>query len=471
MSKLENILEVRVGKEIFGFNADDIEQILRVPPITHMPLSDHSVLGVAVLSGKIVYAVDLARVLVDESIELNCDNTRLLTLSDGQKSEAFVVDEVLGMIDVDEKNLEQNIDENSLLYGFYKTVDHVVQLLNIKNLISTLKIDRFSPKSLDTLNESIEKDKMDLKESVKEDFKRALFFKAKDERFAIDIEILRELIFVPNEITPIAGSDAFGMITLRDEVIAMLDMNSILGFSYKEPDDKSRALIAWHKGMAVALLVDEVEEVKDLSSENLETMPENLADNLIEFIYKDSDDVVSVISNDYVKNLIREYHIESEDKKENKQLKSLEADVSEIAVFKIGTEEYAFDIEEVQEIIRFEEITPVPEAPPYVEGILNLRGSVIAIISLCSRLGFDCEITDKTKIIVCSVGSEKIGFIVDDVSEILFVEDRFISKSASEESLFDEIINLEDGKRVILKIRVQNLIDEETLEHIKMMEK
>jgi len=471
MSELENILEVRVGKEIFGFNVDDIEQILRVPPITHMPLSDYSVLGVAVLSGKIVYAVDLGRVLVGESIDLNCDNTRLLTLSGSEGSDAFVVDEVLGMIEVDKKNLEQNIDENSFLDGFYKTEDHVVQLLNIENLISTLKIDRFSPKSLDSLNESVEKDERNLKECLKEDFKRVLFFKAGDERFAIDIEILRELIFVSNEITPIAGSDALGMITLRDEVIAMLDMNSILGFSHKEPDDKSRALIAWHKGVAVALLVDVVEEVKDLNLANLEPMPENLADNLIEYIYKDSDDIASVISTNYVRKLVREYHIESEDQKEEEQLNSLEANVSEIAVFKIGTEEYAFDIEEVQEIICFEEVAPVPEAPPYVEGILNLRGSVIAVISLCSRLGFDCEITDKTKIVVCSVGSEKIGFIVDDVSEILFVEDQFISKSASEESLFDEIINLEDGKRVILKIRVQNLIDEETLEHIKMMEK
>ena len=471
MSELENILEVRVGKEIFGFNADDIEQILRVPPITNMPLSDYSVLGVAVLSGKIVYAVDLERVLVGESIDLNCDNTRLLTLSGSESSDAFVVDEVLGMIEVDKKNLEQNVDENSFLDGFYKTEDHVVQLLNIENLISTLKIDRFSPKSLDSLNESVEKDERNLKECLKEDFKRVLFFKAGDERFAIDIEILRELIFVSNEITPIAGSDALGMITLRDEVIAMLDMNSILGFSYKEPDDKSRALIAWHEGVAVALLVDEVEEVKDLNLVNLEPMPENLADDLIEYVYKDSDDVVSVISTNYVRKLVREYHIESEDQKEKEQLNSLEANVSEIAVFKIGAEEYAFDIEEVQEIIRFEEVAPVPEAPPYVEGILNLRGSVIAVISLCSRLGFDCEITDKTKIVVCSVGSEKIGFIVDDVSEILFVEDQFISKSASEESLFDEIINLEDGKRVILKIRVQNLIDEETLEHIKMMEK
>jgi len=469
MVELDNILEVRVGDEVYGFNADEIEQILVVPAITPIPLSDSSVLGVAVLSGNIVHVVDLGLAIGVSNIDIKDDKARLLTLSNTEYSESFVVDEVLGMLEVDEQRLEENSDESSFLGGFYKADDHVVQLLSIENILQRVSIDRFQPIKLDSLQENSSGEESD---GVKvDDFKRALFFKAENEKFAIDIEGLRELIFAPKNVTPIAGSDALGMITLRDEVITLLDMNSLLGFAYKEPDDKSRALIAYHEGKAVALLVDEVEEVKNLENSLLEPMPGGVAGEMIEQVYKEKDSVSSVISADFIRRLVREYHIESEEEKKDERVDAKEGSVSEVAVFKVADEEYAFDIEEVQEIIRYDTITPVPEAPGFMEGILNLRGSVIPVISLPDRLGFGYEVTDKTKIIVCSVGEEKIGFIVDDVNEILFVEDCYISKAVSEESLFEEVINLNDGKRVILKIRVANLLDEDTLEQIKMMEK
>ena len=469
MNTLENILEVRLGDEIFGLNADEVEQILVIPAITPIPLSDKSLLGVAILSGKIMHAIDVGLAIGKDGVNLENENARLLTLSCKDCFEAFVVDEVLGMIQVDEQNLEEIGDSESFLEAFYKMQDHVVQVLSIDVLLKKVNIEAFQPIQLDSLQE--ENSKNEIKNSSDDSFQRALFFKVENEKFAIDIELLKELTFTPKEITPIAGSDALGMITLRDEVITLLDMNGLLGFSYKEPDEKSRVLIVNYKGKSIALLVDEVEEVKNLDNSALETMPGGVAAESIAYVYKQKDAITSILSTDYMRELTKEYYIENEESSEQKLEDGKGGDMSEVAVFKIADEEYAFDIEEVQEIIRYDTITPVPEAPGYMEGILNLRGSVIPIISLPSRLGFGFDVTDKTKIVVCSVGDEKIGFIVDDVNEILFVEDAYISKAVSEEALFEEVINLDDGKRVILKIKVDNLLDEETLENIKMMEK
>ncbi|RUM56986.1 MAG: hypothetical protein DSY40_01365 [Nautilia sp.] len=458
---IENILEIRVGEEVYGFDADKIEQILEIPSITPVPLSDSSMLGVVVLSGKIYQVLDVGRVLNLESVNIKNEKARLLTISN--KEESFVVDEVLGMISVNEENFEENSDKDSFLSGFYKTENEVVQILDIEKLLNSVSLDSFTPVKLDNLQNNEET------QTENEEVKRVLFFKAGDEKFAINIESLRELIFVP-EITPIAKSDALGMITLREEIITILDMNSLLGFSYKEVDEKSRALITYFDGKSVALLVDEVEEVRSIKNSDIENIPQNMANDMIEAIYKDEKSIASIISNDFLRHLTREYHLEEENiTDENNKIS--ENDMSEIAVFKIGNEEYAFDIEEVQEIIRYDEITPVPESPDFIEGILNLRGAVISIVNLPERLGFEKNITDKTKIIVCAVKNEKIGFIVDDVSEILFVEDEYISKSTNEEALFDEVINLDDGKRVILKIKVSNLIDDETFEKIEIMEK
>lgn len=99
---------------------------------------------------------------------------------------------------------------------------------------------------------------------------------------------------------------------------------------------------------------------------------------------------------------------------------SLLAEVSQVVSFEIESEEYALDILDVQEIIRMVEITPVPNAPYYVEGIINLRGKVIPIIDLRLRLGLAAaERTKETRIVVVDVCRNIIGLIVDSVSEVL----------------------------------------------------
>lgn len=88
--------------------------------------------------------------------------------------------------------------------------------------------------------------------------------------------------------------------------------------------------------------------------------------------------------------------------------------------FNIGEEVFGVDILKVQEINRMAEITRVPNAPDYVEGVINLRGKVIPIIDLRARLGMEQKEFDKeTRIIVVELEDKVIGFIVDSVNEVL----------------------------------------------------
>jgi len=97
-----------------------------------------------------------------------------------------------------------------------------------------------------------------------------------------------------------------------------------------------------------------------------------------------------------------------------------EGEILQLVSFQLGLEEFAIDILGVQEIIRFVEITPVPNAPYYVEGVVNLRGKVIPIINLRSRFGLSAaESTKDTRIIVVEVEHSILGFIVDSVEEVL----------------------------------------------------
>ena len=100
--------------------------------------------------------------------------------------------------------------------------------------------------------------------------------------------------------------------------------------------------------------------------------------------------------------------------------KKQDDELLQLVTFSIGEEEFGVNILKVQEIIRTMEITKVPRAPAFVEGVINLRGKVIPIIDLRRRFGLTSKQEDKdTRIIVIEINSIIVGFVVDAVSEVL----------------------------------------------------
>lgn len=100
--------------------------------------------------------------------------------------------------------------------------------------------------------------------------------------------------------------------------------------------------------------------------------------------------------------------------------KKQDDELLQLVTFSIGEEEFGVNILKVQEINRTMEITKVPRAPVFVEGVINLRGKVIPIIDLRRRFGLIPKPEDKdTRIIVIELSGIIVGFVVDAVSEVL----------------------------------------------------
>ncbi len=102
----------------------------------------------------------------------------------------------------------------------------------------------------------------------------------------------------------------------------------------------------------------------------------------------------------------------------------------QLACFRVGTELYALDIMRIKEIIRPQKLTPVPKAPAFIEGVINLRGSVIPVADMRKR--FDQPIdkdSRKNRIVVCSLAGKNIGLLVDEVTEVKRFERKDIAPS------------------------------------------
>ncbi len=129
---------------------------------------------------------------------------------------------------------------------------------------------------------------------------------------------------------------------------------------------------------------------------------------------------------------------------------------NELVSFKLGDEEFATSIKWVNQIIRYQQITPVPNTPSFVEGVINLRGKVIPVVDLRKRLGNDEQnIEKRTRILNIEMDNKIIGFIVDEVTGVLSMPVNLIDKTpdivvAGVESAYINGVCKLDGRLLIL---------------------
>ncbi|MBW8813127.1 MAG: chemotaxis protein CheW [Caulobacterales bacterium] len=103
------------------------------------------------------------------------------------------------------------------------------------------------------------------------------------------------------------------------------------------------------------------------------------------------------------------------------------AGMRELISFRIGAQEFCVDIMAIREIRGWTAATALPQSPSFVKGVINLRGAVLPIVDLASRLGFEStQANDRNVIIVAQIGEQVVGLLVDAVSDILTVTDDVI---------------------------------------------
>jgi len=94
-------------------------------------------------------------------------------------------------------------------------------------------------------------------------------------------------------------------------------------------------------------------------------------------------------------------------------------DELQIVIFDLAGETYGADIQAVQAIVRMQQITRIPQAPPAVEGVINLRGKVNPVMDLRKRFGLNAtEETKDSRIVIVNIGDQDVGLIVDAVAEV-----------------------------------------------------
>lgn len=152
-----------------------------------------------------------------------------------------------------------------------------------------------------------------------------------------------------------------------------------------------------------------------------------------------------------------------------------DSESEQLVVFRLANEFYGVDIGAVNTIIRMQEITAIPRTPDFVEGVINLRGSIVPVIDLRKRFGLPIgEITKASRIVVVEAGQQMIGMIVDAVAETLRLPSNAIEPPSPVVTSLDTeylrgVGKLED--RMVILLDLEKVLSNSEVESLAKLDK
>jgi purine-binding chemotaxis protein CheW len=149
----------------------------------------------------------------------------------------------------------------------------------------------------------------------------------------------------------------------------------------------------------------------------------------------------------------------------NNQAGDFASDGSQYLTFALGQEEYGVEILKVQEIKGYTPVTPVPNTPSHIKGVMNLRGTIIPVVDLRAKLALkETDYNQFTVIIVVTVGTKVVGLIVDSVSDVLNIKKNDVQEPPD----FGSTVNTDaisgmakTGDKIVMLLDINKVLNEE----------
>ncbi|MCK6388209.1 MAG: chemotaxis protein CheW [Zoogloea sp.] len=472
-----------VGGEVFAVDMAPVQEIIRVPDVVRVPLAPRTLDGLSNLRGRVLPIISLRRIFGFAEQEHD-DSTRAVVIDMGQAL-GFVVDRVASVINVEPAQIEgvdslRGTIDSELLTGILKDVGGypMVMILDFGRLIAQefaeiAQIAR-SPGAAAAVGESDGEDEADSDEL------QLVSFSVAGQEYAIDISSVQEIVQVPENIVHVPNSSAhvLGLMTLRERLLPLVSLRSLFSLPAREIDEGSRVVVVALGSAAVGVVTDSVSEVLRVPRDVVDAMPALMARDgdmadINQICRLDGGKrLVSIIAADnmfrhsVVKDALTTVSTMNDDARDDVLDEDGNDDEEQVVVFRLADGEFGVPIDSVQEIVRIpDELTHVPKAPPFVEGVINLRGSVLPVIDQRKRLDLPpLERNDRQRIMVFLLAGVRTGFIVDAVTEVLKVPRTAIEASprlsGAQSRLLGRVANLEKQKRMIQFIEPAHLIDD-----------
>jgi len=462
------------GDEVFAADMSPVREIIRVPEVVRVPLAPPALEGLANLRGKVLPIISLRRLFGFADLPHN-DATRALVIDVGQPL-GFVVDRVSSVVGVDSSQIEavgqlSTTMNTEVLSSLIKDVGGhpTIMVLDFAKLVER-EFAQIAAITKRTGIAGAEQTSAHSEEEDSSDELQLVSFDVDGQEYGIAIEDVQEIVQVPEKVIHVPHSDShvLGVMTLRSRLLPLVNLRSMFGLPLRELDDKSRIVVLTLGGVSVGVVVDSVSEVLRVSKSGVDPLPALLAreGNMAEITsicrLDNGKRMVSIMTarNLFDNSAIREALSTVTESAQEVNQNTVDVDDQldddeQVVIFRLDKEEFGAPIASVQEIVRVpENLIRVPQAPSFVEGVINLRGTVLPVIDLRRRLGLDqVERSDRQRIMVFLISGVRTGFIVDQVAEVLRIPKSAIEPapqmSTEQSQLLSRMANLPKQKRMV----------------------
>ena len=480
------------GDEVFAVDMAPVQEIIRVPSVVRVPLAPPTLDGLANLRGQVLPIINLRRVfgLPEQAYG---DATRAVVIDLGQPL-GFVVDRVASVIGVDVRQIEDAAGMNGtvnseLVSGVLKDVGGhpMVMVLDFARLIAT-EFAQVAASTRSTINVAGEAETGPDEDGDTGEL-QLVSFEVAGQEYAAAIEEVQEIVQMPQDMArvPHAAPHVLGIMTLRQRLLPLVSLRRMFGLPDRAADEQSRIVVIAAGAASVGVVMDSVNEVLRVAQDEVEPMPAllarepGMADITRICRLEGGKRLVSIISaaemfrQPALRDILETATTMNDQENDNLMQETGADDEEQLVVFRLGQEEFGVPIDSVQEIVRVPEaLTRVPQAPAFVEGVINLRGAVLPVIDLRRRLGLEAvERSDRQRIMVFLIDRVCTGFIVDSVAEVLKVERAAIEPAprlSNEQSrLLARMANLGKQKRMVQLLDPAYLVGQEELGELGSM--
>lgn len=480
-----------------------VREIIRVPKLNRVPMGGEKLLGVTNLRGQVLPVVSL-RSLVGvpaegaEAEQEHSTHGRIVVLR-GDYPLGLRVDWVEKVDQVPESRLDtsdmvRRKASHDLLAGFVRPDNagtgaveadesRLRRLLDVEALHRASLAPPVEEKG-DSLSGHGGSGQGRRSETEAEDTQQYVCFELGAQIYSLSVSQIKEVVRVPENPEAVSGmpDHVLGVMPLRDLMVPLIRMSHLYGLNAGGLDQSARVIVvpvgARDGGAFLGLVVDGISTVVNLPDHQVQPVPESLASqpgfaDIQGMLRLESgqDRLAALLD---VRRLLAQEAFRAaaramEDTAMTTQDRDEAVDERQIVVFSLGAEEYGVAIEAAKEILRVPEtLTRVPQAPWFIEGVLNLRGMVLPVIDLRKRFGLDgLERNNRQRIVVLNLNGQRTGFIVDAVREVLRIPKDAVQPapplSPEQSSLITEMANLTEAERLILLLDASRLVsDQET---------
>lgn len=490
--ELHQYVTFKVGGETFAAPMAPVQEIIRVPDAVRVPLAPGHLLGLANLRGHVLPIVSLRQIFNLPDIQ-DDELTRAVVIDLGSPM-GFVVDCVTSVISIEPDQLEpsDNLSEagrSDLISGVIKGAgEDMIMLVDFARLIerSFAEINRATGSAI---GEAARQSGGESDEDGLSDETQLVSFVVENQEYAIQIASVQEIVQAPEHVIQVPDGPAalVGIMTLRNRLLPLVSLRHLFALPHRELSATDRVVVVNLNQVSVGLVMDRVSEVLRVPNELVDEMPPIMArdgESDIVAICRlgEGARLVSVLAPERLFSAaVLESISNQQDTVEEQVMAGTDAgdasnaDESQVVVFRLGAAEFGVPISSVQEIVRVPEaLTRVPKSPEFVEGVINLRGSVLAVIDQRRRFGLEStERSDRQRIMVYLLNGTRTGFIVDSVAEVMKIPHDAIEESprlsAEQAKLIRRVANLQQSKRLVMMIEPEQLLEADELDALQDM--